>query len=506
MRITNSMISNSSQAHITNAKRQLLRYQDQYTSGKKIQRPSDDPSVAVRSLQLRSSYSQIMQYANKNVQAAIEWMTSTETAITTAIGIMSDMKHSLNRGAADYLGSEERNDVLQELKQYVEHIFSNCGNQNYAGRYMFTGYRTDTSLIFEEDTSDLQYEITQEFTGSDIRAITHVVSGARYEEKGTEDTYGAAPASEQKAYRIQLAYDDCLNGRITGGSLANAVEIRVTPPGDLDVGAKNALTNVEIKSSTDEDAYDPEALGVDAVYLYDTGEVILSETAYKAIQANSSKIAVQYSKEGFEKGEVRPEMYFECTKYDKIAGKNSEYNNPSGQEIRYEIDFNQMAHVNVQARDAFSTDIYRMVDYIEQTVLAIDDVEKQLANVETMIGNTTDETELDNLNKLKEMLEAEQKLRTKVMTDAFEMGLTMVDQAEEKMNVTVADLGARAKRVEMTRDSLDDETLDMEEKLSDTEDVNIADAYIAMSQADTLYQAALSATAKILGNSLLNYI
>ena len=36
--------------------------------------------------------------------------------------------------------------------------------------------------------------------------------------------------------------------------------------------------------------------------------------------------------------------------------------------------------------------------------------------------------------------------------------------------------------------------------------MDIADAVIGLTQADNLYQASLSATAKILGNSLLDYI
>ena len=66
MRVTNSMITNSSQQHITNAKNLFLKYQTQYASQKKIQRPSDDPTVAVRALQLRTTYTQIRQYASKD--------------------------------------------------------------------------------------------------------------------------------------------------------------------------------------------------------------------------------------------------------------------------------------------------------------------------------------------------------------------------------------------------------------------------------------------------------
>ena len=49
-------------------------------------------------------------------------------------------------------------------------------------------------------------------------------------------------------------------------------------------------------------------------------------------------------------------------------------------------------------------------------------------------------------------------------------------------------------------------TIINEEKLSGNEDVNFEDVYINLTQANNLYQASLSATAKILGNTLLNYI
>ena len=58
----------------------------------------------------------------------------------------------------------------------------------------------------------------------------------------------------------------------------------------------------------------------------------------------------------------------------------------------------------------------------------------------------------------------------------------------------------------MTQDRLSDEKTDTEEKLSNNEDMDIADAVIGLTQADNLHQASLSATAKILGNSLLDYI
>lgn len=122
MRVTNSMISNSASAHITNAKNSLLKYSEQYTTQKKIQRPSDDPTVAVRSLKLRTTYSQLTQYAEKNVKDAMSWMNTTETALSNISKKFDNMKSYLNQGANDYLKADDRKSVLTTLQQYVNSI------------------------------------------------------------------------------------------------------------------------------------------------------------------------------------------------------------------------------------------------------------------------------------------------------------------------------------------------------------------------------------------------
>ena len=137
MRVTNSMISNSAQTHIGNAKSSLLKYEEQFTSEKKIQRPSDDPTVAVRSLKYRSTISQIKQYVEKNVEDGLSWMDTTESAMKNINSILVNMKGYLDQGANDYLAQDERNSVLSVLKQYVSSVFEDEANADYSGRYVF---------------------------------------------------------------------------------------------------------------------------------------------------------------------------------------------------------------------------------------------------------------------------------------------------------------------------------------------------------------------------------
>ena len=519
MRVTNSMISNSASAHITNAKNSLLKYSEQYTTQKKIQRPSDDPTVAVRSLKLRTTYSQLTQYAEKNVKDAMSWLNTTETALSNISKKFDNMKSYLNQGANDYLKADDRKSVLTTLQQYVNSIFEDEANTDYSGRYVFTGYRTDTSLLFPENTDKLSYQIKENFSYDSFDNITVITGGANYDSTiANGQQYTDKTAKKNEVYQLRLAYDNCSKDAFAqAGTNGTSIAIsftykdQTTGKDTTEVyaaagynGTPAAKGNIITRSSTDTNAY--EVGDNEIVYLYDTGEVLVGKTKYADIQTKQADFSVTYVKNDFEKNDIRPEMYFKCIAYDSVNNKTTDYADPSNQEIEYEINYSQNIIVNTQAKDAISTDIYRMVDYIAKTVKYVDEVETKIDEVDKMISNTTDKDKLATLNSLKTSLETERDLRSKVMTDAFGMGLTMIDEAGQKVSVATSELGAKYNRAQLTYNKLLDEQTDSEDKLSENEDVSLTDVYINLTQADNLYQASLSATAKILGNSLLNYI
>lgn len=509
MRVTNTMITNSSQQHITNAKNLLMMYENQYNSQKKIQRPSDDPTVAIRSLQLRTTYTQIQQYADKNVKDAMDWMDVTESAMKNINSVLESMKEKMTQGSVDYLEADDRNSVLSVLKEWSLSIFEDEANTDYSGRYVFSGYRTDTSLIFPEETDNLEYKITEEFSSKSIDTIKYVTSNVGYAAGNTTADYSDQSVAQSTAYRLQLSYDNCSNTAITGDTTAFKMTTSYKNASGTTVNTD--ISTISVKSD-DPNANDLEAYNTahgtsyEAMFVYDKGTVIVGKDTYDNIQANSASISIDYTKKEFDKSDIRPEMYFACTSYNTISAKTTNYAEPEGQDIRYEVNFSQTSIVNTQARDAISTEIYRAIDYIEETVQAMDALEEKMSDVDTMIANSADDDEIAALNELKTQLETEKKLRTEVMTEAFTKGLSMVDTTQNQLNIATADLGSRYKRLQLTQDKLDDQKTDTEEKLSNNEDVDLTDAYINMTQADNLYQASLSATVKILGNSLLDYI
>ena len=66
MRITNKMMTNNMLYNINSNKSSLSSLEEQYSTGLAIQRPSDDPIVAVRALKLRTNLSELNQYYEKD--------------------------------------------------------------------------------------------------------------------------------------------------------------------------------------------------------------------------------------------------------------------------------------------------------------------------------------------------------------------------------------------------------------------------------------------------------
>jgi flagellar hook-associated protein 3 FlgL len=88
----------------------------------------------------------------------------------------------------------------------------------------------------------------------------------------------------------------------------------------------------------------------------------------------------------------------------------------------------------------------------------------------------------------------------------IQQSLDGLDGALDHFNDQLADVGARANRLETRQDILQTMTLDFKEQLSEVEDADIAQMSIELKQVEMAYQAALMTTARVGNLSLTNYM
>lgn len=505
MRVTSKMMTTNMLNNINRNKNNMSVLGNQYSTQQKIQRPSEDPVVAVRSLKYRSSLAQIEQYYKKNVPDAMSWISNTETALTSVNDILTSMNTYFNQGANDTLETTERDALVQTLSEYKEQIFQ-CLNADYAGRYLFTGFRTDTSLIFNEETTNRHYTIEEPINSSSLQIFSYVTSDLTYTAGTTATQYASNAASINKGYRFNLSYDEI--------DAVNSIKYKPKGAADTDpeVSLKFGVISVSDANAYDIDAYNTaNGTNYDALVIKESGEVILTEDTYNALK-DAESINVSYNKNKFDKEDVRPEHYFECTmqevdKNGNAVGALKNYTVPEEQKIKYEVNFSQSITVNTLASESVNFDIINQIDDIINQIEKVQEVEQKLSEIEDMIKNGTYPTsDKDAIVELKSLVENELALEKSVLQEKFGNGITTTTKTQASVNKAVADLGSRYKRLELTEARLSDQMTSFSEMLTSNDTVDLEDAIVNYTSALTAYNASLNATSKIAQTSLLDFL
>lgn len=495
MRITNQMMTNNALYNINKNKTNLSKLEEQYASGKKIQRPSEDPIVAVRALKLRSNLTMLDQYVEKNIPDALSWMDSTESALNNVNTLLTEVTKYCVQGSNDTLTVADRTSIVQNLEEIKKQIYQE-GDANYAGRYVFTGYKTDTSLVMPNATTNLEYTITEKLSGTSVEGITKVIGAyAVGDYDATTASSGDFSTSPTKldTYRMQLSYENLSDiGGITY-TKSDGTVVTLTS------------SNIVTKSENDADAYVTSAGKFN--YIPETGELIIPDDMYDELRL-ASDVSVTYDKNSFEAGDLRPEHYFDCTMVDTSKPEEgTKTYTKSDQQIQYEINFNQKLTVNTQASDAFSHDIGREIDGILAAVQDVAYTESKISEVEKLLADTnltTDQTA--SLNALLEQLNTELVLKNGIMQDKFENGIEATADYKDTVNEAVSSLGSRYARLELTQSRLETQQVYFEDLLSTNEDADVAETIVRYTSAENIYNASLSAASKVVKNTLLDFL
>ena len=148
MRVTNGMIRNTTLNGLYNNMSTLNKTYAQMTTGKKIQTVSDDPIIAGRALKLTTSVLENTQYQS-NTKEALSWMEVTEGALKNMNEILTTIRTKCVQGADGTLKDDDKAKVKTQIEELWGQLQEEA-NVTYAGRYVFSGYKTDKPLMKDD--------------------------------------------------------------------------------------------------------------------------------------------------------------------------------------------------------------------------------------------------------------------------------------------------------------------------------------------------------------------
>lgn len=511
MRITNNMMINNTSANINGNKINVNSLNLQMSSQKKIQRPSENPVIAIRALRLRSTLSQIDQYYEKNIPDARAWLEATETALYNMNKIMTDVKEQCVTGTNAYLTAEDRNTILKSLTALKSQLYSE-GNADNAGRTVFTGYRTGSQLTFSED-EQATYKITQSLSYNDIEeydyfsgSVTIPASVAEATDQTKLEEISKDDFISKSSYdRIRLAYDD--------------IESLMRSDISVKDESGNPVIGFQVRTPIYESEQEWEADGktvkdYEIVVIKNTGEMILGKGISAEFKSSHATIDVTYQKTGFSQGELRPEYYYNCTditdaanpieytRYDRTTGKKIY------EDINYTVALNQNLTINIQADEVFDMsiqqDVVDMIDAVQRAIDAHDKVDK-LKEMKSE-AKYADPKSQEAMEKWIAAAQKEADYADSNLTKLYSRENGRFDAYMEKLNIAYTEMGTRGDQLEMTEVRISNLQLTQDELKSTNEDKELSDIIIEYTAAFNAYQASLLSASKIEKQTLLDYI
>ena len=532
MRITNGMMTSNTKNNININKLNEDRLNTQIATGQVISRPSEDPVVAIRALRLNTNLSQLTQYYKKNIPDAEAWLNVTETALKQTNQIFTNIKENLTTGASDDNTANDRQKILESLKGLRAELYSS-GNADYAERTVFTGYRTGESLTFlATDTETKQadkkseYQIRENLNVKDFEKLNYITS------------YKASPdetdVKQLEIPRIRLAYDN-LNYK-DGDTVDFFYYDEASSTADhmskltLSVKSISGKTQQEIDTIYSQVSANEN----EGILIPETGEILFGGTIAEKIQTEANKPGaapahLDYNKNSWKSGDLRPEHYFACIQYPQAADEKDKtyYNydptldgsgkpevptvpdknkpNFKNQDLEVEISFNQKITINTHANEVYTHDIGRDIDELLRVTQDVVDAEERLAAAEKKLAAASDankatvQKEIDAANK-------EFSLKKARMQKMFSEGLDKFDAYADRNNVAIANIGSMQSRLSITKERVADQLQSFKELADKNINAELTESSIDFSNAKLALEAAQLAAGKISQQTLLNYL
>lgn len=157
MRISSIQAFNNGVSGLGRNYSNLIRTQEQISSGNRILTPADDPVASVRLLQLEQQQAILGQY-KENLTAAKNSLTQEETTITSVGKVLQRIRELAVQAGGGALSGEDRKSIAKELSEREGELLNLMNSRNARGEYLFSGFLGKTEPFLRNPDGTFSYQ------------------------------------------------------------------------------------------------------------------------------------------------------------------------------------------------------------------------------------------------------------------------------------------------------------------------------------------------------------
>ncbi|KEA52669.1 flagellar hook protein FlgL [Mangrovibacter sp. MFB070] len=236
MRISTQMIFEQNVRGITQSQQKWLNYGEQLSTGKRVNRPSDDPVAASQAIVVSQAQAQNSQYATARTFAN-QKVSLEESVLSQVTSSIQTAQEKIVYASNGTLSDDDRASLATQLQGVRDQLLNLANSTDGNGRYIFAGYKTDSEPFVDSGTS-VNYvggteDITQKVDSARTMVIGHTGSEVFDSITSNAEAEPDGSASETNLFTM----------------LDTAIASLNTPQQDLDQTSKDALQAVIDKTS-----------------------------------------------------------------------------------------------------------------------------------------------------------------------------------------------------------------------------------------------------------------
>jgi flagellar hook-associated protein 3 FlgL len=157
MRISSIQAFNNGVSGLGRNYSNLIRTQEQISSGNRILTPADDPVASVRLLQLEQQQAILGQY-KENLTAAKNSLTQEETTITSVVNVLQRIRELAVQAGGGALSADDRKSIAKELSEREGELLNLMNSRNARGEYLFSGFLGKTEPFLRNPDGTYSYQ------------------------------------------------------------------------------------------------------------------------------------------------------------------------------------------------------------------------------------------------------------------------------------------------------------------------------------------------------------
>ncbi len=152
-RVTGNSIARNSLDNLQTSLNKLQDLTDQQSSGKRIRKPSDDPTGAVQAMAYRADETRNKQYS-RNAEDGIGWLSTADRTMTSSLNDIARVRGLILAGANGTADKESRSAMAAEVASNKQTLIG-LANTAYNNRPIFAGTANPTGLVPPLETYDV---------------------------------------------------------------------------------------------------------------------------------------------------------------------------------------------------------------------------------------------------------------------------------------------------------------------------------------------------------------